>query len=387
MGNNPPDIPPPFDDTPPAVPDAPEPAREHSSKAMQGLALNLRATLLRSLTRVQFHTPIPAVDVTGRSFLVLGTANTPISQLVETVIPGTPFSVSVFNDADNNTRWLPAPCSVLANDDEFWFTPFQPTLGGTPINLLTEETAPVVPSVGLRAFLKITWEVDDTRPLVPDEPVYAVRVVSVEVVTVGYGDDPPSDDFNAGITYRPWVAIGPAVDGVRPVDYQTLGYCHFWIFVRQLAFDSSSVPSDDSSSSSSPPSHQACFAIRKNRKNLYPTWGMILYPKPTLRMAVVVTLQRGKREAAMDLPPEWTGSVEPGTAWVVCAMPNRHGKVPVLCWLENDIAVRMCSAETEKFDRKVTVQLAGIIAGAPTDIQYTDDAGREHNQKFWNTTP
>lgn len=384
---NPPEIPPPFDDQPPAVPDAPTPIKESASAAMLGMALNARAALLRSLDRVKHRSAHPVTDATGRSFLVLATANAPISQMVETIVPGAPFSVSVFNDADGNDRWLAAPASVLANDGEFWFTPFQPTLFGTPLSLFTEDTAPTLPAGGVKVWLRIAWEIDDTRPLVPDEPIYAVRVTSVEAQVQGYADDPPADDFNAGVTYRPWFWIGPAVDGVRPVDYQTLGYCHFWLFVKMLVDEPPpSESSGDSSDSSSPPAFQACFPMRLAGKMRFPTWGMVLFPLPAFRMTMRVTLKRRSHHLQVPLPAEWIGSVRPNTTWVVCASTDRHGASPVLCQLYgHDVHVNSMAAEN--FPRRLTIQLSGLLADGPTDLQFTDDKGREHNRKFWSSTP
>ncbi len=382
-----PEIPPPFDDQPPAVPDAPEPIKESSGQAMRGLALNARSALLKSLSRIQQHRPTQATDAVGRSFLVLATPNVPISQLVETAIPGAPWSVAIFTDEDENDRWLPAPASLLANDGAFWFAPFQPTLDGTPLSLIDTDTAQVIPVGGIQTFLRIAWEIDDSRPLVPDEPVYAVRVTAVEVLVQAYGDDPPADDFNAGVTYRPWFTIGPAVDGVRPVDYQTLGYAHFWLFVKMLVEEPPpSYSSDGSSDSSSPPAHQACFGIIKNRQRIFPTWGMILFPMPLFRMSFSVRLGPGEQNAQVALPPEWIGSVRPGTSWVVCTTPHRHGRTPVLARI-HEHSLHVACLEPEKFVRKVTVQIAGLMDGGPTEPQYTDDAGRAHNQKFWRTIP
>jgi hypothetical protein len=379
-------IPPP-DDTPPAAPEFPAPLKESGAKALAGLAQAARTNLTQCLARIAHHYPQPATDVTGRGFLVLGTGNVPISGFPASIEPAAPFSISVFTDPAGNERWLPAPSSAMAYDGEFWFAPFQPTLDGTPISVLTPETAPALPPGGIGGFLKFQWDLSDS-PLVPDEPIYAARVLAVQLVLADYGAGAPDDDIKAGITYRPWFQIGPSIDGDRSVSYQTLGYCHFWLYLRVLGETPSSSSSDIGSSSSSadspPPAHQACFGVRMGEKLVYPTWGMLLRPTPVLRQTLVVSLTPGASRVAHTLPEEWMGCIAPGTTRVINSYVTEHTDEPVFVIIKGNEVVATCSRPLRLRRRRLILQLEGLMAGHDGEHHQTDAAGREHNQRFWN---
>jgi hypothetical protein len=377
---------PPPDDTPPAAPEFPAPLKESGARAMAGLAQAARANISQCLARIAHHYPQPATDVTGRGFLVLGTGNVPISGFAGTIEPGPPFSVSVFTDPEGAERWLPAPSSALAYDGEYWFAPFQPTLDGTPISVLTPETAPALPTAGIAGFLKFQWDLDD-NPLVPEEPVFAAKVLAVQLILAEYGAGAPDDDIKAGITYRPWFTIGPAVDGARAFSYQTLGYCHFWLFLRVLGDLSVSSSSEfPSSSSSEPPaSHQACFGVRMGGRLVHPTWGMILQPTPKLRQAVVAALTPGESQLIHPLPEEWVGSVEPGTTRIVHVHVTESTDAPVHVTVTDSNSLMItCSRPLRRRRRRAIIQIEGLLAGHDGQHHWTDAAGRDHNHRFWS---
>jgi len=376
---------PPPDDTPPAPPDFPEPIRESGARAMVGLAQSARGALAQALARLAHHYPQPVADVTGRGMIVLGTGNVPISSVPATIEPGPPFSISLFTDDDDNERWLPAPSSLLAFDGEIFFAAFQPTLENTPISSLTTETAPAMPADGLQAWLRIEWEVYTDRPAVPREPIYAVRVTAVQVLLLGYEDAAPEDDIKEGITHRPWFKIGPPEDGVRPLVYQTLGYAHFWLYLRVVGepvpSESSSSPS--SSSDPSPPSHQACFGVRMGGRLCYPTWGMLLRPAPILRCTISIALTPGHSRVVSTLPAEWLGSVGSDSTRVVHAHATVDTDEPVIVTIEGNDIVAFCPRPLRKRQRRLLVQIEGLLAGHDGEYRWTDEAGREHNRKFW----
>lgn len=372
-------------DQPPLVPGSPEPLREHGSQSLTGLAMAARAALQRSLARVRSRFPNPCTDVTGRGFIVLSTGSVPISQLVETLDGRAPFSITVFTDDDGNERWLPAPSSLLAYDGDYWFTPFQPTLAGTPIGNLDFDTAPALAAGGATVWLRISWTVDD-KELVPDQDVYAVRVNSVEVVVLAYNADKPADDLNSRVLYRPWFRIGPPDgNGVRTLIYKTLGYAHFWLFVKSVPTDGPGDEVEEGPASA----HQACFAINSGGKRLYPTWGMILRPLPMLRVTVDVSLKARTKRRTKALPAELVQSVEPGTLRVINVYPPQMRAVlgKFAHKRSEDGTLTIESPDAFASMRKVSVTIEGRMVGTSEDPVYTDDAGRAHNHKFWRTIP
>lgn len=383
------------DDQPPAVPEAPTPIKERSGQSFAGLAVSCRAAIMRAVQRVNLHQAVPATDAAGNGFIVLAQNSEPAPPLAATADRTPPFSISVFTDDLGQDRWLPAAASAFAYDGEVWFYPFQPTLSGTPLSLITAAAAPAVPPAGTQAWLKFAWQVDDVA-LVPDMPIYAARVTSVTVELLPLGDPAPDDDAANGITYRPWFTLGSAVNGVRPLDYQTLGYCHFWLFIKLLGGSSSSSSSSFSSSlsssgssgsssgSSSPPSHQATFGVNLNGRRQYVTWGMILRQRATLRATFTVNLKKGGHVWSIPIPPEFVGSVQPHTIRVVSLWQDRWCGVPVVARaFAGELRVGTQAASATRSGR-VTVQLEAVMAGASELPQYTDDAGRAHNLQFWN---
>lgn len=387
------------DDSPPAVPEAPVPIKERSGTQFVGLAMSARAAIMKAVQRVNLHQAVPATDVTGNGFIVLARDSEPAAPLSAALEQAAPFSVSIFTDEFGQDRWLPAPASALAYDGSMWFTPFQPTVGGTPLSLVTAAAAPAVPAPGIQAWLKFQWVVDDVQ-LVPDLPVYAVKVTSVTVEQFAYTDPAPDDDAANGISYRPWFKLGPAVDGVRPLDYQTLGYCHFWMILQlppagSSSSSSSSLSSSESSSgvssgssgSSSPPSHQATFGINVDGRRQYVTWGMILRQRATLRATFTVQLTKGRTLWRKVLPPEFVGSVEWHTVRIASIWQDKWCGVPVVANAAGGELRVGSQGKPATRTGRVTIQLEAVMAGASDLPQYTDDAGRDHNHKFWTTIP
>lgn len=352
-----------------------------------------RQQLTRLLDQFSGAQLYPITDATGRTYEVLSHPAGSDDNIDRGNIP---FRLNIFKSG-SDWRVYPDGGTVFGSD----FKTYEPTWDGIPLGNFHEGNARVISSSQVHLFLRMDWQAP------PEEGNKPVELTSCSVAVFTDPDD-AKDDLSAGYCFRPWAVINPADgEGKRQIIYHTLGFCHFWLFIKKLRpaeSGSSSTSSGSSSSGSSSGSggggggddsgggasgsgDGVWFPWRKPRNGRWRAvkWSLLLRDQPWLQCHLQVSIFRDQPGLLLPLPAEFLQCTDPDSRRVLsAAIPSQLASVSST--LTNNQLVASF-AYARRYCRRRTYPFIAVVEGrlnGAAPPRFADAAAAEHNRRFWS---